>query len=131
MFGDLVAIKSFYSTIFSGSSFSLGSGEAVISCIWEQRYSFYSKPFYFILFYFLTYIMEILICFMVQYCDKYGDNVGFPHLEEWRKMLCKSAIISQETNLENFRDTYDDHQLLQEALQSPHFTQYGPQAFPL
>ncbi|XP_048328998.1 flavin-containing monooxygenase FMO GS-OX-like 9 [Ziziphus jujuba] len=66
-----------------------------------------------------------------EYCDKYGDNVGFPHLEEWRKQLCISAIISQEINLESYRDTYDDHQLLQEALQSPHFTQYGPQAFPL
>ncbi|KAL8226309.1 hypothetical protein R6Q59_000142 [Mikania micrantha] len=29
-----------------------------------------------------------------KYCDKYGDNVGFPHLEEWRKDLCLSALIN-------------------------------------
>ncbi|PON68904.1 Flavin monooxygenase FMO [Parasponia andersonii] len=59
-----------------------------------------------------------------EYCDRYGDYVGFPHLEEWRKQLCISAIISAEVNLETYRDSYDhDHDLLHQALQSPHFTQ--------
>ncbi|KAL5544559.1 hypothetical protein UlMin_008343 [Ulmus minor] len=59
-----------------------------------------------------------------EYCDKYGDRVGFPHLEEWRKQLCMSAIVNANSNLETYRDSWDhDHQLLQEALQSPHFTQ--------
>ncbi|KAF3437589.1 hypothetical protein FNV43_RR20345 [Rhamnella rubrinervis] len=66
-----------------------------------------------------------------EYCDKYGDHVGFPHLEEWRKQLCLSALVNADINLETYRDTLDDHQLLQEALQSPHFTQHGPQAFSL
>ncbi|XP_044487163.1 flavin-containing monooxygenase FMO GS-OX-like 9 [Mangifera indica] len=59
-----------------------------------------------------------------EYCDKYADNIGFPHLEEWRKGLCISALVNAEANLDTFRDSWDDdHQLLQEALQSPHFTQ--------
>ncbi|KAL6175454.1 hypothetical protein ACLB2K_052095 [Fragaria x ananassa] len=68
-----------------------------------------------------------------EYCDKYGDHVGFPHLEEWRKELCLSALRNSETNLETYRDSLDDHDLLQEALQSPHFTQQEQEAqdFPL
>ncbi|TQD79227.1 hypothetical protein C1H46_035265 [Malus baccata] len=68
-----------------------------------------------------------------EYCDKYGDNIGFPHLEEWRKELCLSALRNAETDLETYRDSWDDHELLQEALQSPHFTQLGAQDldFPL
>ncbi|XP_034673602.1 flavin-containing monooxygenase FMO GS-OX-like 9 [Vitis riparia] len=59
-----------------------------------------------------------------EYCDKYGDNVGFPHLEEWRKELCISAIVKAEVDLEGYRDAWDDVELLQVALQSPHFTQF-------
>ncbi|XP_024028166.1 flavin-containing monooxygenase FMO GS-OX-like 9 [Morus notabilis] len=68
-----------------------------------------------------------------EYCDRYGDNVGFPHLEEWRKQLCISAITNSLVNLETYRDSYDhDHELLQEAFQSPHFTQQAePQAIAL
>ncbi|KAM1026234.1 hypothetical protein ACFX13_039906 [Malus domestica] len=68
-----------------------------------------------------------------EYCDKYGDHIGFPHLEEWRKELCLSALRNAETDLETYRDSWDDHELLQEALQSPHFTQLGAQDldFPL
>ncbi|KAK9684522.1 hypothetical protein RND81_10G215600 [Saponaria officinalis] len=64
-----------------------------------------------------------------EYCDKYGDNIGFPHLEEWKKQLCLSALQNAEDNLETFRDVYDDFELLQIAHQSPHFTQLGPEAF--
>ncbi|KAI4335939.1 hypothetical protein L6164_014533 [Bauhinia variegata] len=62
-----------------------------------------------------------------EYCDKYADYVGFPHLEEWRKKLCLSAIISANVNLETYRDSWDDEtsELLQEALQNPHFIQLG------
>lgn len=64
-----------------------------------------------------------------EYCDRYGDHVGFPHLEEWRKQLCVSAIVNAHVNLETYRDSWDDHELLQEALQSPHFTQLPAEAF--
>ncbi|XP_043806123.1 flavin-containing monooxygenase FMO GS-OX-like 8 isoform X2 [Manihot esculenta] len=57
-----------------------------------------------------------------EYCDRYADHVGFPHLEEWRKQLCISALVNADANLETYRDSWDDHDLLQEALQSPHFT---------
>ena len=60
---------------------------------------------------------------MLQYCDKYGDYVGFPHLEEWRKELCLSALRNSDVNLETYRDSWDDDELLQKALQSSHFTQ--------
>ncbi|TQD78351.1 hypothetical protein C1H46_036100 [Malus baccata] len=64
-----------------------------------------------------------------EYCDRYGDHIGFPHLEEWRKELCLSALRNADTDLETYRDSWADHDLLQEALQSPHFTQLGPQDF--
>ncbi|KAI3785673.1 hypothetical protein L1987_44797 [Smallanthus sonchifolius] len=64
-----------------------------------------------------------------EYCDKYGDYVGFPHLEEWRKDLCLSALINSDVNLETYRDSYDDEELLQVAHQSPHFTQLEAEAF--
>lgn len=68
----------------------------------------------------------------MQYPDKYGENVGFPPLEEWRKGLCLSAVIKGLTDLETYRDSWEaDEQLLQEALQSPHFTQFGLQDPPL
>ncbi|KAF2596397.1 hypothetical protein F2Q68_00007160 [Brassica cretica] len=59
------------------------------------------------------------------YCDKYADYVGFPHLEEWRKLLCLSALDNSQENLETYRDSWDDHELLQEAMQSSHFTNYN------
>ncbi|XP_028753629.1 flavin-containing monooxygenase FMO GS-OX-like 9 [Neltuma alba] len=58
-----------------------------------------------------------------EYCDKYGDYIGFPRLEEWRKELCLSALRNADVNLETYRDLWDDDELLQKALQSPHFTQ--------
>ncbi|XP_022738111.1 flavin-containing monooxygenase FMO GS-OX-like 9 [Durio zibethinus] len=61
-----------------------------------------------------------------QYCDKYADYSESPHLEEWRKQLCMSSIVNSIANLETYRDSWDDDELLQEALQSPHFTQLGP-----
>ncbi|GFZ07718.1 flavin-binding monooxygenase family protein [Actinidia rufa] len=64
------------------------------------------------------------------YCDKYGDHIGFPHLEEWRKELCLSALRNADTNLETYRDSYDDLELLQEAHKSPHFTQLEPKSLP-
>ncbi|KAG5522769.1 hypothetical protein RHGRI_034797 [Rhododendron griersonianum] len=70
-----------------------------------------------------------IACF--EYCDKYGDNVGFPHLEEWRKELCKSALTNADANLETYRDSYDDHELLQVAHQSPHFTQLEVESIPM
>lgn len=60
-----------------------------------------------------------------EYCDKYGENVGLPPLQEWRKVLCVSAIINSIVNLETYRDSWDDDEVLQEALQSPYFTQLG------
>ncbi|CAL5201842.1 unnamed protein product [Lathyrus oleraceus] len=60
-----------------------------------------------------------------EYCDKYGENVGLPPLQEWRKVLCIKSIINSIVNLETYRDSWDDDELLQEALKSPHFTQLG------
>ncbi|KAK1317842.1 Flavin-containing monooxygenase FMO GS-OX-like 9 [Acorus calamus] len=57
-----------------------------------------------------------------EYCDKYGENCGFPHLEDWRKELCLSALRSALINLETYRDTWDEQELLQMAHQSNHFT---------
>ncbi|KAK3009227.1 hypothetical protein RJ639_014764, partial [Escallonia herrerae] len=39
-----------------------------------------------------------------EYCDQYCDQVGFPHLEEWRKDLCISALMNSYANLEKYRD---------------------------
>ncbi|CAK9148016.1 unnamed protein product [Ilex paraguariensis] len=64
-----------------------------------------------------------------EYCDRYADHVGFPHLEEWRKELLISTLRNAQVNLETYRDSYDDDELLQVAYQSPHFTQFGTQAF--
>lgn len=61
-----------------------------------------------------------------QYCDKYADYSESPHLEEWRKELCLSALVNSFANLETYRDSWDDDDLLQQALQTPHFTQLGP-----
>ncbi|XP_022885168.1 flavin-containing monooxygenase FMO GS-OX-like 9 [Olea europaea var. sylvestris] len=66
-----------------------------------------------------------------EYCDKYADYIGFPHLEEWRKELCLSALRSSDVNLETYRDSYEDEEMLQEAHKSPHFTQLGNEAFTL
>ncbi|KAF9591780.1 hypothetical protein IFM89_007110 [Coptis chinensis] len=66
-----------------------------------------------------------------EYCDRYGEHCGFPHIEDWRKELCLSALRNSESNLETYRDLYDDHELLQEAHQSPHFTQLDREAFVL
>ncbi|KAL2322084.1 hypothetical protein Fmac_026463 [Flemingia macrophylla] len=59
------------------------------------------------------------------YCDKYGENVGFPKLEEWRKELCVSAVINLFVNLETYRDSWNADDKVQEALRSPYFTQLG------
>ncbi|PIN00899.1 Flavin-containing monooxygenase [Handroanthus impetiginosus] len=60
-----------------------------------------------------------------EYCDKYADYIGFPHLEEWRKELCLSALRNSEINLETYRDLYEeDDEMLQVAYNSPHFTQF-------
>lgn len=65
-----------------------------------------------------------------EYCDKYGDYIGFPRLEEWRKELCISSIRNAEANLETYRDSWeDDVELLQVAHKSHHFNQVGPPEF--
>ncbi|KAL0355461.1 UNVERIFIED_CONTAM: Flavin-containing monooxygenase FMO GS-OX-like 9 [Sesamum radiatum] len=59
-----------------------------------------------------------------EYCDKYADYIDFPHLEEWRKELCLSALRNSEINLETYRDSYEeDEQILRVVYNSPHFTQ--------
>lgn len=69
--------------------------------------------------------LNMFCFFTLQYCDKYGENVGLTPIEEWRKSLCISSLINADANLETYRDSWDDDELLQEALQSPHFTQLG------
>lgn len=66
----------------------------------------------------------------LQYCDKYADFIEFPHLEEWRKELCLSALRNSEINLETYRDEYkEDQELLEVAHSSSHFTQFGQEDF--
>jgi len=36
-----------------------------------------------------------------------------------------SALNNSQENLETYRDSWDDHELLQEALQSSHFTNFN------
>lgn len=63
----------------------------------------------------------------LQYCDKYADCIGFPHLEEWRKELCLSALRNSEIDLETYRDSYgEDEEMLQVAYNSAHFIQHEP-----
>ncbi|KAL1215079.1 Flavin-containing monooxygenase FMO GS-OX-like 8 [Cardamine amara subsp. amara] len=57
------------------------------------------------------------------YSDKYADYIGFPHLEEWRKKLCKSSILNSLENIETYRDSWNDDDFLQETLQNSYFTQ--------
>lgn len=74
-------------------------------------------------------LFNLNLCFLkiywvfLQYSDKYADYMGFPHLEEWRRKLCKSAILNSLENLETYRDSWDDDDFLQETLQNPYFTQ--------
>ncbi|KAL6584071.1 hypothetical protein OROMI_003360 [Orobanche minor] len=71
-----------------------------------------------------------IACF--EYCDKYADHVDFPHIEEWKKELCLSALRNSEINLETYRDSYqEDEEMLQVAYNSPHFTQLGHEDFTL
>ncbi|KAK4437015.1 Flavin-containing monooxygenase FMO GS-OX-like 9 [Sesamum alatum] len=59
-----------------------------------------------------------------EYCDKYADYIDFPHLEEWRKELCLSALRNSEINLETYRDSYEeDEELLRLVHNTPHFAQ--------
>ncbi|XP_063948635.1 flavin-containing monooxygenase FMO GS-OX-like 9 isoform X2 [Daucus carota subsp. sativus] len=48
-----------------------------------------------------------------EYCEKYADLVGVPHLEEWRKELCMAAIKKSEVDLETYREYSYDRELLQ------------------
>lgn len=56
---------------------------------------------------------HVYIAFVLQYCDKYADLIGVPHLEEWRKELCMAAIKRSEVDLETHRDYSYDQELLQ------------------
>ncbi|KAG1347847.1 Flavin-containing monooxygenase FMO GS-OX-like 9 [Cocos nucifera] len=50
-----------------------------------------------------------------EYCDMYGDNCGFPHLEEWKKEICLLALKNSLMNLETYRDQWDDDEWLRMA----------------
>ncbi|KAG4390691.1 hypothetical protein JHK82_011585 [Glycine max] len=60
-----------------------------------------------------------------EYCDKSAKYVGLPKLQEWRKELCILSLVNSCVNLETYRDSWNDDEKLQEALQSPYFTQLG------
>lgn len=51
-------------------------------------------------------------------------------IEQWRKDLCLSALNNSYVNLETYRDSYNDEELLQVAYTSRHFTQLEAEAFP-
>ncbi|KAL6211189.1 hypothetical protein ACLB2K_016416 [Fragaria x ananassa] len=56
-----------------------------------------------------------------QVLRQYADYTGFPHLEEWKKKIFFITLNNYYTNLETYRDSLDDDDLIKEALQSPHF----------
>lgn len=55
----------------------------------------------------------VFMGFVLQYCEKYADLVGVPHLEEWRKELCMASIKKSEVDLETYREYSYDRELLQ------------------
>ncbi|WOH10421.1 hypothetical protein DCAR_0729890 [Daucus carota subsp. sativus] len=47
-----------------------------------------------------------------EYCDKYADFAGSPHVEEWKKELCLAAVMRAQVDLEMYRDSsYEDYGL--------------------
>lgn len=59
------------------------------------------------------------------YCDRYGEYSDFPHLDQWRRDVVLATLKNAEENVETYRDSWYDEDLLQEALQSHHMTQLG------
>ncbi|XP_077216760.1 flavin-containing monooxygenase FMO GS-OX-like 9 [Tasmannia lanceolata] len=66
-----------------------------------------------------------------EYCDRYGDYSEFPRLEQWRKEIVLATLKNADANLETYRESWDDDDWLQDALQSSHFTQLATQPFTL
>ncbi|KAF9591766.1 hypothetical protein IFM89_007096 [Coptis chinensis] len=60
---------------------------------------------------------------------KYGEHCGFPRLEECRRELKLASKRRADSNLETYRDSYEDHELLQKAHRSYHCTQLANEAF--
>ncbi|KAL5987807.1 hypothetical protein ACLOJK_035561 [Asimina triloba] len=59
------------------------------------------------------------------YCDRYGDYCDFPRIEQWRKDIVLATLKNADENLETYRDSWTDEELLQEAFFSAHFRQLG------
>lgn len=56
--------------------------------------------------------MQFMCVSMLQYCDKYADFAGSPHVEEWKKELCLAAVMRAQVDLEMYRDSsYEDYGL--------------------
>ncbi|KAH9313640.1 hypothetical protein KI387_022267 [Taxus chinensis] len=51
-----------------------------------------------------------------EYCDWVADQCGYPRLEEWRKQICLATLANADSNLETFRDSWDDQDWLDLAL---------------
>ncbi|KAL5979842.1 hypothetical protein ACLOJK_038953 [Asimina triloba] len=59
------------------------------------------------------------------YCDRYGDYCDFPRIEQWRKDVVLATLKNADENLETYRDSWTDEELLQEAFFSSHFRLLG------
>ncbi|KAJ1438900.1 Flavin monooxygenase FMO [Sesbania bispinosa] len=51
------------------------------------------------------------------------ETLMIPKVRIMRKELCLSSVFNSFVNLDTFRDSWENDELLQEALQSPYFTQ--------
>lgn len=55
----------------------------------------------------------------------YGEFCDYQRVEQWKKDIVVRTLTNAEANLETYREEWDDDELLQEALQSFHFTQFA------
>lgn len=55
----------------------------------------------------------------------YGEFCDYQRVEQWKKDIVMRTLRNAEANLETYREEWDDDELLQEALQSFHFTQFA------
>lgn len=62
----------------------------------------------------------ILVPFHVsQFCDEFGEKqCGFPRMPAWKKELIWSSLHNMSEDHENFRDHYEDSELVVEGLRS-------------
>ncbi|XP_057839100.2 flavin-containing monooxygenase FMO GS-OX-like 9 [Cryptomeria japonica] len=51
-----------------------------------------------------------------EYHDWLADQSGYPHFEDWKKDICFATFANVDSNIDTFRDTWFDQELLDFAL---------------